>query len=128
MSKKIYLTSAVFFFLFFSVTINSLTFALPSTESHSSASAKSYPVRHSVHVRIRTQIRDIKMSLKSKKLSPSEAKNLKLSLLKVRKQELVFLKQNGSQDLTSDQKSQLDQMMDKNSSSIGETPVASANN
>jgi hypothetical protein len=96
------------------------------TAPASRAVAASNPIKRQIHSRIRTQMKDIRVAVKSGKLTPDQAKTLKLALVSTRKQELLFLKQDGANDLTSDQQSQLNQMLNKNSSSIGETTVSTA--
>lgn len=91
----------------------------PKPASHSAAAQT--PLKRQIHEKIRTQMKDIRLALKSGKLTNAQAKTLNLSLFNTRKQELVFLRQNGGGDLTTDQQNQLNQTLDKNSSSIGET-------
>jgi hypothetical protein len=60
---------------------------------------------------------------KSGKITPQQADSLKASLKSVRQQEVTYLKQNSNHELTADQESQLNALLDKNSATIGETPT-----
>ncbi len=86
--------------------------------------AVTHPLTHQVNSRIRDQWMLIQQGLKSGKLTKEQATALRGSLKSVRVQEVSFFKQNGNHDLTSAQQSQLNGMLDKNSSELGETVPA----
>ena len=66
---------------------------------------------HALNNEIRHRLRQIHKDLKSGKLTPDQAKAQMEKLKMARKQELVFFRQNGQKEITADQKSQLDQML-----------------
>ncbi len=71
--------------------------------------------------RIRNQYKRIHEGVKSKKLTPDEAKSLKASVDAVREQlktDAAQDKQSGEKKITADQYSQLKQMLDANSTAI----------
>lgn len=85
------------------------------------SAAVAHPVTHQVNTRLRSQWMLVQQCLKSGKLTKEQASTLKASLRSVRQQEVSFLKESGNHDLTSAQLTQLNSLLDKNSSAIGET-------
>lgn len=53
----------------------------------------------------------------------AQAKNLRDELQSIRKKEAGFFKQNGKHDLTADQQSQPNQMLDDNGKSLPDVPI-----
>ena len=81
------------------------------------------PQVHQINIRLRTQWKLIQAGVKSGKIAQAQAATLKGDLKSVRQQETAFFKQNGNHTLTADQESQLNQSLNKNSATLGETPV-----
>ncbi len=75
-------------------------------------------------IRIMNQWKLITTGLKSGKLTEQQAVILRDSLKSIHKQQSTFLRTNTNHQLTSDQQSQLDTLLDKNSQLLGETPVS----
>jgi hypothetical protein len=96
--------------------------AIPTPQKSLKPKTANHVLLHQVNQRIAYQMRLTREGYKSKKLTADQVKTLKLSFVNTRKQALAFIKQNGNQDLTSDQKSQIDTILNLNSSEIGETP------
>lgn len=86
-----------------------------------SSAAAAHPITHQLNTRLRSQWMLVQQGLKSGKLTKEQANTLKTSLRSVRQQEVSFLKESGNHDLTSAQLTQLNTLLDKNSSAIGET-------
>ncbi|HTA77483.1 MAG TPA: hypothetical protein VK791_10025 [bacterium] len=92
------------------------------TQTHYSSKPALNPNLHQIHARFRQQKKEVKLQLKSGKITKEQAKNIQLSLVAARKQEVAFTGQNGNQDLTSTQQAQLNQSLDKNAQLLGEKP------
>ena len=71
-----------------------------------------------LNLRIRHQVAQIQKETKLGKLSKDQSKSLKSQVEAVRKQELVFLKQDGAKVLTDAQMAQLNSQLDTLSKSI----------
>ncbi len=110
-----------FCFLLIAFLFGFHNFAFSNSYAGGKSNFNNYPLLHQIHTRIRIQTRDIKLGLKNHSITKITAKNIKLSLLQVKKQELAYLKLNGNQDLNSAQQDQLNQLLNKNSSQLGET-------
>ena len=81
------------------------------------------PQMHQINLRLRAQWKLIQQGIKSGKITQAQAANLRTDLKSVRQQEMAFFKTNGNHTLTTDQESQLNQSLNKNSATLGETPV-----
>ncbi len=72
-------------------------------------------VKHSpmdkVSIRLRQQNIQIQRDLRAGKLTKDQAKSLKAQVETIRKQEITFLKQNGTKTLTDSQVTQLNQQL-----------------
>jgi len=68
---------------------------------------------HGVNVKLRQQMRQVRMDFKAGKLTKEQAKAAFEKLKAVRMQENQYFRQNGQKDITADQKSQLEQMLDQ---------------
>ena len=79
---------------------------------------------HKIHTRLRTQWMLLQQGLKSGKLTKDQAVSIRDSFRSIRQQEVSFFRQNKNHDLTADQQSQLNAMLDKNSAILGETVPA----
>jgi hypothetical protein len=69
---------------------------------------------HSVNVRLRQQMRQVRKDLKAGKITKDQAKAAWEKFKGIRVQELQFFKQNGQKEITADQKNQLNAILDKN--------------
>ncbi len=96
--------------------------AAPSTSSVPSTTP---PLVHAINQRIKNQMKLTQVDVKSGKLTKEQAQTIRASLRDIRLQEFTFFKQNKSHSLTTDQISQLNQSLDKNSTLVGETPGSS---
>src|ERR1039457_257383 len=76
------------------------------------------PQIHQINTRLRTQWKLIQQGVKSGKITQAQAANLRADLKSVRQQETVYFKQNGNHTLTADQENQLNQSLNKNSSTL----------
>lgn len=79
------------------------------------------PNLHQINTRLRAQWKLIQQGVKSGKVTKDQASALRSDLKSVRQQEVGFIKQDGKQDLTTDQVSQLSALLDKNSTTLGES-------
>ncbi|HVZ79172.1 MAG TPA: hypothetical protein VHE12_00065 [bacterium] len=84
------------------------------------SSQRTRPNVHQFDIRLRIQFRLVQKGLKTGKLTQEQADTLKSSLRSARQQENEMLQQDGHRDLTKDQMTQLNTLLDKNSRSIGE--------
>ncbi|MGH7740151.1 MAG: hypothetical protein ACREL1_08400 [bacterium] len=82
-------------------------------------SAFGHSLARSVNLRIKTEFREIQTGMKSRKINQLEADNLRTQLKNIRRQELLFFKQNGTHEITSSQQNQLNTLLDKNEQAIG---------
>lgn len=114
------LTSALF------LASTSFAFAAgPSpTPAVSHAFAPANPAVHQFNMRLRNQFALIMQGQKSQKLNKTQVTSLRASLKAARLQEVGYFKSNGSHTLTSDQINQLNEALNQNSSTLGETPVS----
>jgi len=71
-----------------------------------------------VNLRIRHQVLQIEREAHLGKLTKDQAKALKAQVETIRKQEITFLKQNGTKALTDDQVNQLNEQLNTLSKSI----------
>lgn len=95
--------------------------AATSTTAPSNHSFKNpHPVTHQINMRMRTQWLLIQKGYKAGKFTKDQVATFKASLRATRQLEVNFFKQNGNHELTADQKSQLDNKLDQNSSILGE--------
>ena len=69
---------------------------------------------HSVNVRLKQQMRQVRKDLKAGKLTKDQAKAAFAKFKSIRQQELQFFRQNGKKEITSDQKNQLNAALDQN--------------
>ncbi len=69
---------------------------------------------HGVNLQLRAQMRQIQKNLKAGKITKAQAQAARENLRNVRKQELEFLRQGNQKDITTDQKSQLQGLLDQN--------------
>jgi hypothetical protein len=83
----------------------------------------SSPQVHQINLRLHEQWKLIQAGVKAGKITQIQAATLREDLKSVRQQETAFFKQNGNRSLTTDQQSQLNQALNKNSAALGETPV-----
>jgi hypothetical protein len=91
----------------------------PVSSSYSAhSSGKFNSSVHTVNVQLRQQMRQVRMDVKSGKLTQAQAKEVWERLKNVRVQELEFFKQNGQHEVTEDQKSQLSQILSQTALSI----------
>ncbi len=81
------------------------------------------PNTHQVNLRLKSQMVLIYKGQKAGKFTPEQTKTLKMGLRAIRQKEVGFFKLNGNKELTSDQQSQLNQALNANSTTLGETPV-----
>jgi hypothetical protein len=81
------------------------------------------PQTHQINLRLRNQWTLVQKGIKSGKFTKEQGASFRADLKSVREQEVGFFKQNKSHELTADQQSQLDASLDKNSSTLGETPT-----
>jgi len=68
---------------------------------------------HGLNMKLRQQMRQVRIDLKAGKLTKEQAKAAFEKLKAVRMQENQYFRQNGQKDITADQKSQLEQMLDQ---------------
>lgn len=78
-----------------------------------------------INARQKNQWKLMQTGLKSQKITKEQAQGIRSNLKNVRLQELKFFKLNTKPMLTQDQLSQLNSLLDKNSSLLGETPSSS---
>lgn len=95
----------------------------PAISSMNKPATAADPGVHQINLRLRTQWSLIQKELHANKITPQQAITLRASLKAVRQQEVGFFKQNGSHTLTTAQLSQLNQALNANSSTLGETSV-----
>lgn len=76
------------------------------------------PLTHAINVRLATQWKEIQTDLRNGKIRPQQAFALKTTLKKVRLQEITFFKQNNNHELTTDQQTQLNAILDQNEQAI----------
>lgn len=73
---------------------------------------------HAFQMEVRLQMRQIQKDLKTGKITTSQSKAAMLNLRDVRLQELDFFKQNGNREITPEQKTQLEQLLNQNGASL----------
>lgn len=83
----------------------------PSPAAAAQVTAK-YPNNHAIYKRVREQMKQISLDLHSKKITKAQADARREKLNSIHKQQVEFIRANGKNDLTSDQKSQLDSALD----------------
>jgi hypothetical protein len=90
--------------------IGSMNFALAQTNV--SANIKN-PNAHAFHKHLRQQMKQIQADLKAGKITEAQAKAKRDQLRAVHQQAVDLKRQNGGTDLTENQKTQLNNSMDK---------------
>ena|ERR1700722_14089066 len=92
------------------------------TPVHAAVSATNtvspHPLAHSVNLRLKTEWKEIQLGIKSGKISKSQGDSFRAQLKGVRQQETAFFKQNGKHEITTDQQTQLNALLDKNEQAI----------
>jgi hypothetical protein len=81
------------------------------------------PQAKKIYARIGRQFKLIQDGTISGKITGEDGVSLKAILKNIKDQEAVFIRQNGTHDLTVDQAAQLNQLLNQNSAQLGETPV-----
>jgi len=69
---------------------------------------------HLVNVRLRQQMRQVRMDTRTGKITKEQAKAYWEKFKAIRVQELQFFRQNGQKEITANQKSQLNAILDQN--------------
>lgn len=122
--KILFLFLSIFTISFFSYSGKVLGANLSNTGSQVSSNSKTASQHSLVHLlnsRIRNQRKLTQEGLKSGKLTQDQAKGIWLNIKAAKVQEISYFKQNHSHELISDQRNQLNSILDKNSALLGET-------
>jgi hypothetical protein len=96
--------------------------ASAATEKKMLAYHVSHPNTHQINLRLKKQWLLIMQDYKAGKITKNQAASLRADLKAVHKQEAAYFKQNKNFELTPYQQSQLNQTLDANSGTLGETP------
>ena len=112
---------------FYLAVVMALCFGSTSTLFAAPSTSKSFvskdPNTHQINLRLKNQMKLIILGGKSGKFTTSQTQTMKAGLKSIRQQELGFFKLNGNHELTPVQQTQLNQAMNANSTTLGETPV-----
>jgi hypothetical protein len=115
---KLLLFSVLVLFASYSVSLGDTSPATNSPSNTPIVKTGKHQNMFLINMRFRDQWKQIAMGEKSGKISSQQVSSFKESLKTIHLKEREFLKQDGKSDLTSDQTSQLNQMLDANEASI----------
>ncbi len=76
------------------------------------------PNMHAINLRVRSQLQQVHEDLRSGKLTNDQAKAIMIKLKSVRQLELKFFRENNQREITTEQKNQIDTVLDQTNGSL----------